>query len=80
MMMLRTSELTYILTVNTGRCFTTSCKQLTAEVEEFECLQVSGQAARFGLPAEPTSLHIANKTYPDYSRCCKCSLLLSDEQ
>jgi hypothetical protein len=59
------------ITLNTGKCFTTSCKQPTAEVEEFECLQ----AARFGLPAEPTSLHTANKTYPGYSRSWKCSVL-----
>ena len=58
------------ITLNTGR---------STEVEEFECLQVSGQAARFGLPAEPTSLHITNKTYPGYSRCWKCSVL-SDEK
>jgi len=68
------------ITLNTGRCFTASCKQPTVEVEEFECLPVSGQAARFGLPAEPKSLHTANKTYPDYSRCWKCSVLLSGEQ
>jgi len=68
------------ITLNTGRCFTTSCEQPTAEVEEFECLQVSGQPARFGLPAEPSSPHIAYRTYPDYSRCWKCSVLLSGEQ
>jgi len=68
------------ITLNTGRCFTTSCKQPTAKVEEFECLQVSGQAARFGLPAEPSSPHIAYKADPDYSRCWKCSVLLSGEQ
>ena len=45
--MLRTCEVTYIFTLNTGRCFTASCKQLTAGVEEFECYQVSSQAERF---------------------------------
>jgi hypothetical protein len=68
------------ITLNTGRCFTSSCKQLTSEVEKFESLQVSGQAVRLGLPAEPTSLHIANKTYSDYSRCWKCFVLFSGEQ
>jgi len=68
------------ITLNTERCFITSCKQLIAEMEKFECLQVSGRAARFGLPAEPASPHIAYETYPYYSRCWKCSVLLSGEQ